>query len=226
MYKNLNNLIKRKQYQNFIKNGEVNMNYRISDKLSEMAKQMIENDEIKESLDIIKNQISFLDNDNIDNVTTLSNEDIEKYELDIKSINEGVDILNFKKQTIQNSVDENLKNMNIKEAVMLKNKLTEVDSQLNELHKQKDDLIEKINSSKRDFQVQIIKIREKYENTNILNEDFEDKEFASSVISQYKKERASMLVNQFLNSLNPEKQQEILENNQDLKGLVNVGENI
>ena len=56
MIKELNNLIRRKNYQNFLLNGEVIMDYRISNECSNKAKQFIENDELNERLKVLKNQ--------------------------------------------------------------------------------------------------------------------------------------------------------------------------
>ena len=141
-------------------------------------------------------------------------------------LNNGIDVLNFQKQTLQSGIEQNYNDTNIKVAVDLKNKLLGVEEQLGGLRKEKDKLEEKIKSSRLDFDVQLIKLREKYDDAEINISQFEDTDFSNSAVIEYKKERVSKLINNFMNTLTPEKQKEILDNNQDLKGLVNVGENI
>ena len=225
MDKILNEIIRRKNYQNFLLNGEVIMDYRISNECSNKAKQFIENDEINERLKVLKNQISFL-NDVCENNTTFTNEELVDINRNVDILNNGIDVLNFQKQTLQSGIEQNYNDMNIKCAVDLKNKLLGIEEQLGGLRKEKGKLEEKIKSSRLDFDVQLIKLREKYNDAEINISQFEDADFSNSVVIEYKKERASKLVNDFMITLTPEKQKEILDNNQDLKGLVNVGENI
>jgi len=227
MNKNLNTLIKRKNYQNF-KNGVVNMNYRLSEREYEDVVKLIKDEEINERLVVLKNQVGFFNGElkkPIDN-TTLSKDDAESINKNINSINDSLDVLNFKKQTLQVSLDEYLSNMNISEAIKLKSKLSEIEKQVSEFELKKKDLNNKIESSKLDYETQMIKIRDKYDNVDVLKEDFSDNDFSQNVIYDYKIERASHLVNQFLDSLDSDKKQQILEENENLKGLINVGENI
>jgi len=227
MNKKLNTLIKRKNYQNF-KNGVVNMNYRLSEREYEDVVKLIKDEEINERLVVLKNQVGFFNGElkkPIDN-TTLSKDDAESINKNINSINDSLDVLNFKKQTLQVSLDEYLSNMNISEAIKLKSKLSEIEKQVSEFELKKKDLNNKIESSKLDYETQMIKIRDKYDNVDVLKEDFSDNDFSQNVIYDYKIERASHLVNQFLDSLDSDKKQQILEENENLKGLINVGENI
>ena len=136
MNRELNNVIRRKNYQNFLINGEQIMNYRISNELANRAKQIIETDEINETINVLKNQISFL-GDYSDNNTALTDEENTTIKENIKKLNNGIDVLNFQKQTLELSMEKSLENMNIKEAVNLKTKLHEVDKKLNDINQQK-----------------------------------------------------------------------------------------
>lgn len=225
--KKLNNLVKRKNFQNFIVDEGSNMNYGLTNEQVNNMINVIENEEINERLIVLKNQINFLNDDKpiIDN-STLEKEEAIKIEKDIAKINDSLDTLNFKKESLNVSLNEYLNAMNISGAVRVKSQLSEINKQVDDFEIKKAELNNKINSSKLDYETQMLKMRELYDGVDIFNEGFNDVNYAKHVVYDYKKERALKLVDQFLCSLTPEKKEQILSEDENLKGLVDVGENI
>lgn len=228
MNKNLNNIIKRKNYQNFIIDGVENMIYKLTNEQYDNVVNQIENDEINQRLGILKNQIGFFNNKNQPTInnSTLTEEDSKSIISDMNKINNSLDVLKFKKDSLQVNLDEHLSNMNISEAIKLKSKISDLEKQLGEYEERKNKLNNKIKDSVFDYELQMIKIREKYEDVDVVNSNFADESFSDKVIYEYKKERVRKLANQFLDSLTQNKKEQILNENESLRGFLNVGENI
>lgn len=228
MIKKLNNLIRRKNYQNFIKGGVRQMNYSISEEVRQNAISFIESESLKERLTELNNKIKFLtsgENSIIDN-TTFSDEEAASLKSEIMNTNKCIDVINFKKDTLKASLDERLSKIDVAGAVKAKTEMSELNRQLAELNNKNVQLENKIKSSRQEYDLQMINIREKYNDVDIASKEIVDPEFSPTVIKDYKKERAIKIANQFLNELTPEKKQQILSENKELNDLVYVGENI
>jgi len=228
MIKELNDFIRRKNYQNFIKGGIDKMSYRISDEVSKNAIQLIEDESLKERLIVLNNQIDFLtgsENSVIEN-TVFSEEDAKKLKEQLSQNNNSIDVLNFKKDALLVNLDDALSKINIEEVVKTKSELSEINQQLDKLLSSNCEIENKIKSSRNEYDLQMVKIRDKYDDVDITSRGLEDSEFSKTVIVDYKKERATKLANQFLETLTPEKKQQILSENKELNDLVYVGENI
>lgn len=222
---NLNSIIKRKRFDNYLKNGVSNMEYRISEEFSKKAEKIIMEDEINERLVVLNNQLKFLDAfKEVDNVT-LSDNEMQDIKLNLNKIEDSVGVLNFKKDNLQVMLDKSLSNINIADSIRLKEELNGVEKDIDKFNVEKLNLESKIKNSQLDYDMQMMKIRDKYNNVDIFKNEIDSSEFSSNVISSYKKEKASNLINQFLESLPEEKQKQILNENEDWKGYVNVGEN-
>lgn len=225
MIKDLNVLIRRKKFNNFIRNGEGYMNYRISDDISKKAKQIIENDEINERLIILKNQLNFLGID--ENVSGISNTDDVMFAKDnINKLQEVKEILNFKKVGLESLLNDKLSNFDIAGSVKVKEDLADVVKTLEENHQKEKELLMIVANDKIDYDNQMIKLKQKYDDVDILKHEIDETNFSASVINDYKRFRASALVSNFLDSLSDEKRMQVLNDNENLKGYMNVGEDI
>jgi hypothetical protein len=223
--KNLNEIIKRKKYNNFIVNGDEKMVYGISDKVSMDAKKMIANDEIKERLIVLKDQLNFLEGES-DYKKVFNEQEVNNARCALDKIKSLLETLNFKKTNLQVMLDNSLTNINISEAVKIKTEMQKIDQQLKDANMKERECYSIILNDGVDYENQMLKIKDKYDNVDILKYEIIDGEFSDTVISDYKKDRASKLVVQFLDSLTDAKKEQILNENENLRGYLNVGENI
>ena len=224
MNKNLNLIIKRKNFDNFIKNGEDNMNYRISDETSNIAKQTIVNDEINERLDILKNQLTFLQVD--ETSKHVSNEDdVNSAKKSLAKLEDFKSVLNFKKQNLQMILDEKLSQFDIMSSAKIKEDLNKIDEEFLKINKDEKKFNSIITNDELDYASQMYQLKEKYDGVDILKNEIIDNNFSESVVKDYKRYRAGELVIQFLDSLSEDKKQQVLNENENLKGYLNVGEN-
>ena len=224
MNKNLNLIIKRKNFDNFIKNGEDNMNYRISDEKSNIAKQTIVNDEINERLDILKNQLTFLQVD--ETSKHVSNEDdVNSAKKSLAKLEDFKSVLNFKKQNLQMILDEKLSQFDIMSSAKIKEDLNKIDEEFLKINKDEKKFNSIITNDELDYASQMYQLKEKYDGVDILKNEIIDNNFSESVVKDYKRYRAGELVIQFLDSLSEDKKQQVLNENENLKGYLNVGEN-
>ena len=220
----LNLIIKRKRFNNFIQNGDVFMDYRISKKMSDEAKRLIENDELCEELNILKNQISFLD-DGDEYKKVFNENEVNNAKENLLKINEMLGSLAFKKQNLETVLDDKLSKLDIDFSVKIKEELNKINNELNNIKAKEKEMNSIITNDRFDYDNQMFKIKEKYDGVDILKHDIVDDYFSENVIKDYKKDRASKLVVQFLNSLSEDKKQQVLNDNENLKGYLNVGEN-
>lgn len=221
----LNLLIRRKNYDNFIKGGDKNMNFRISDEVSKIAVETIKKDELNEGIVNLKNQLSFLTNDNFENMETLDDEKIKFLNIENSKIKSKLDALNFKKDSLLAIYNNNLSKFDIKNSVRLKEEICNIEKDIDILLKQKNENDELVAIDGDEYKRQLDEVREKYDNVDIMKYSISSA-YSKNVVSNYKKERATKLVSQFLDSLDEDKKQQVLLENQDLKGYLNVGENI
>ena len=222
---NLNLEIRRKHFNNFIKEGNKNMNYRISNEMSKKAKSIIEGDELKERLVVLNDQLNFL-GDSSECKKVANEHEISVAKSELEKILEITSSLNFKKEQLQVQLNKYLLDFDIINSAKIKTQLSDIDMNIQNLKCQESQYRDIINGDKLEYENQMLKIKEKYDNEDIIHNPIDNSDFSDSVISDYKKSRASKLLHQFLDSLTEEKQNEILESNENLKGYLNVGENI
>ena len=222
---NLNLEIRRKHFNNFIKEGNKNMNYRISNEMSKKAKSIIEVDELKERLVVLNDQLNFL-GDSSECKKVANEHEISVAKSELEKVLEITSSLNFKKEQLQVQLNKYLLDFDIINSAKIKTQLSDIDMNIQNLKCQESQYRDIINSDKLEYENQMLKIKEKYDNEDIIHNPIDNSDFSDSVISDYKKSRASKLLHQFLDSLTEEKQNEILESNENLKGYLNVGENI
>lgn len=225
MISDLNQIIRRKHFDNFIKDGNCNMRYGVSDKVSSDAKIMIENDELKERLIVLKNQLNFLGVEG-GCKKVYDESEVKRAKDGLEKIKEFSATLNFKKDNLKVLLDDSLAKLNISQAVKIKTELNQLDKELKAAQEKESENLLIISNDNLDYENQMIKIKDKYDDIDIISHEIVDNEFSGSVIADYKKLRASQLVSQFLDSLTKEKQEQILNENENLRGYLNVGENI
>ena len=228
MIKDLNEIVKRKHYTNFLKNGDIKMDYRMTEEFNKNAKSIIENEEINERLIVLKNQLKFLTSEEtsvIEN-TTFTEMEANEIKNSVNSNNDALDVLNFKKQTLEAKLNNALSEFNIGQAVQLKEDLKDLDTNISMVSEKNRQLNSKINNSKENYEVQMIKLKNFYSDKDFNMDTLPEGEFSKNVVNDFKREKAKEMVNEFLDSLSPTKKEQVLSENENLKGYVNVGENI
>ena len=226
MYKDFNEVILRKNFIKYLKNGErENMYFGISDEVSKIAKKVIESDALKEDIDVLRNQLNFLSSGDYNSENVANVDEVNRANQEIIELNKKLDSLTFKKENLNSIYNNYLAKLDIDNAVKLKKVLQEIQIKIDGLNESKEKFKQVLVSDSNLYEEQIQAIRDNYDNVDLFKCDISG-DYSQSVISDYKKERASKLVSQFLDSLTDEKREEVLNLNEDLKGYLNVGEDI
>ncbi len=216
-------IIRRTNYNEFLKNGG-NMDFRISEELSCKAKQIIEDDEIREGLEKLKSQINILST-NSAGLKVYDSAEVDNATTQLADIQKLRDSLNFKKESLNSILNEKYSRFDIMGSVELKEQLDKINVEMESL-KEKEKMYENVISSDQSkYQEQMREIRDQYDSVDVLSEGIDFVGFSQSVVSDYKRERASKLVAQFLETLPEDKKGQVLAESEDLKGYINVGEN-
>lgn len=220
---NLNLIIKRKNYNEFIRNGG-NMNFRISEELSSKAKQIIEDDEIKEGLEKLKSQIKSLSTTSED-LKVYDSTEVEDATSQLENIQKSKDSLNFKRESLSGMLSEKYSRFDIMGSVELKEQLDKINLDIESLAEKEKIYNDIILSDQSKYQEQMQEIKDKYDSVDVLGDGVDFPGFSKSVVNDYKRERVSKLVTQFLETLPEDKKGQVLAESEDLKGYINVGEN-
>lgn len=200
------------------------MNFRISEELSSKAKQIIEDDEIKEGLEKLKSQIKSLSTTSED-LKVYDSTEVEDATSQLENIQKSKDSLNFKRESLSGMLSEKYSRFDIMGSVELKEQLDKINLDIESLAEKEKIYNDIILSDQSKYQEQMQEIKDKYDSVDVLGDGVDFPGFSKSVVNDYKRERVSKLVTQFLETLPEDKKGQVLAESEDLKGYINVGEN-
>ena len=175
------------------------MYFGISDEITKVAKKTIENDSLKEDVNLLKNQLSFLSQSDYNCENVANADEVNRANQEILILDKKLDSLNFKKENLNSIYNNFLTKLDIENAIKFKKELQEIDVQIEEVNKNKDSLNQILINDSNLYEEQIQTIRAQYDNIDLGKQEISG-DFSKTVISDYKKERASKLLSQFLDS--------------------------
>lgn len=230
MNNSLNEIIVKENLKQYIKGGGLIMDYRMSEDFSKKAKSEVEKSIMENKLSRLKDVLKKLDVKDSDVIknTCFSEEESKLINTKIAELNNLVENVGLKKQTIKLLKEKALESFDIAGASNCVKDLNNLDTISSDLENQIEKLNFKVSSSSVDYEKQLVELKTNFDNFNFYDciPNFGDN-YNENVVNDFKKIKANDLVKEFLNELSPQEKDDVLNNNEDVKRCYqNVGENI